>query len=169
MEDQTLFRDRENYIRNNKLQDYHDMMSQIFKEMKNIRDSGGLKLTLDFGDHGTLDMIDIPVIQFIIGDCKDKYILYGRKGSHSLNKKGLCRDCNISRAYEDNTYIGSALKCDYITINEIVGQKKDHIEKYSFLPINTCFTNISFGGCLRDLYGGIPADKLHAIILGLCK
>ena len=43
-------------------------MSQIFKEIKDIRDSGGLKLTLDFDDHGTHDVIAIPVIQFIIVD-----------------------------------------------------------------------------------------------------
>ena len=28
----TLFHDRKNYVRNDKLQDYHNMMSQIFKE-----------------------------------------------------------------------------------------------------------------------------------------
>ena len=32
-----------------KLQDYHDMMSKIFKELKQIRDCGGIKLTLNLG------------------------------------------------------------------------------------------------------------------------
>ena len=30
IEDQTLFRDKKNYVRNDKLQDYHDMISKIF-------------------------------------------------------------------------------------------------------------------------------------------
>ena len=40
--------DQKNYVRNEKIQDYHDMMAKIFEEMKYIRDSGGIKLTLDF-------------------------------------------------------------------------------------------------------------------------
>ncbi len=68
MEDYKLFRDQKNYVRNDKLQDYHDTMSHIFKEMKYIRDSGGLKHTLDFVEHGIHDGIAVPVIQFIIGD-----------------------------------------------------------------------------------------------------
>ena len=38
IEDQTLFRDQKNYVRQEKLQDYLDMMSKIFEEMKYIRD-----------------------------------------------------------------------------------------------------------------------------------
>ena len=41
-------------------------------------------------------VIAIPVIQFIIGDCKGNDLLCGRKGGHHLNMKGLCRDCNIA-------------------------------------------------------------------------
>ena len=129
VEDQKLFRDQKNYVRNDKLQDYHDMMSQIFKEMKDIRDSGGLKLTLDFGEHGRHDVIAIPVIQFIIGDCKGNDTLCGRKGGHSLNMNGLCRDCTISPMDGDNTYIGAPLKCKYINVSDIAGQTDDHIEQ----------------------------------------
>ena len=60
-------------------------MSQIFNEMKNIRESGGLKLTLNFGSHSTHNVITIPLIQFIIGDCKGNDILCIRKGGHSLS------------------------------------------------------------------------------------
>ena len=62
VEDQGLFRDQKNYIRQEKLQDYHDMMSKISKEIKDIRDCGGIKLTLNFGIHGKHDIIAIPVI-----------------------------------------------------------------------------------------------------------
>ena len=49
VEDQKLLCDQKNYIRCDKMQDYHDMMSKIFHEMKSIYNSGGVKLTLDFG------------------------------------------------------------------------------------------------------------------------
>ena len=41
---------------------------------------------------------------------------------------GLFRDCNVSPMHDDNTYIGSCLKCDYTQISDIVGQSHDHIK-----------------------------------------
>ena len=46
------------------------MMGKIFNEMRVIRESGGIKITLDFINNKTHDIIAIPVVQFIIGDCK---------------------------------------------------------------------------------------------------
>ena len=109
IEDQKLFRDQKNYVRNERLQDYHDMMAKIFEEMKQIRECGGIKLTLDFGKDGTHEVIAIPVIQYIIGDCKGNDTLCGRKGGHSLGMKGLCQDCNITPDDGDNTCIGGPL------------------------------------------------------------
>ena len=56
------------------------MLTCIFKEMKDIRDQGGIKLTLDFGEWLKHDVVAIPVIQFVIGDCKGKDLLCERKG-----------------------------------------------------------------------------------------
>ena len=168
IEDQTLFRDQKNYVRHEKLQDYHDMMSKIFEEMKYIRDCGGIKLTLDFGKHGKHNVIAIPVIQYIIGDCKGNDTLCGRKGGHSLNMKGLCRDCNIPPDDGDNICIDAPLICKYITKNDIEGKSKEELEKFSFIPIHNCFSQLSFGGDPRGIYGGTPAEILHAVLLGLC-
>ena len=44
------------------------MIWKIFKEIKEIRDNGGIGLTLDFGSDRKHDEIIIPVIRFIIGD-----------------------------------------------------------------------------------------------------
>ena len=82
---------------------------------------------------------------------------------------GLCRDCNISPADRDNIYISSGLKCDYITIHDIVGKTKEHTESFSFIPINNCFTHLSFGGYPRSIYGGTPAEIVHTVLLGLCE
>lgn len=70
VQDQKLFCDQKNYIKNEKAQDYHEMIGKIFKEMTDVRDSGDIQLTLDVGNNRNHDVIVIPVIQFIIGDYK---------------------------------------------------------------------------------------------------
>ena len=169
IEDQNLFRDQDCYVRNEKAQDYHDMITCIFKEMKDIRDDGGIKLTLDFGESVKHDVIAIPVIQFIIGDCKGNDLLCGRKGGHSLLMNGLCRDCNIQPMYADDTCIGKELRCKFITLDDVKGKDEKELERYSFLPIKNCFHDLSFGGCNRNIYGATPAELLHAVLLGLCE
>ena len=164
IEDQTLFRDQDCYVRNEKAQDYHDMLTCIFKEMKDIRDQGGIKMTLDFGESLKHDVVAIPVIQFIIGDCKGNDLLCGRKGGHSLLMNGLCRDCNIEPKFGDDTCIGKELRCQFITMDDVMGKDENELERYSFLPIKNCFHNISFGGCNRNIYGGTPAELLLSLI-----
>ena len=100
---------RKRLSKQERLQDYHDMMSKVFQEMKQIRDCGGIKLILNFGVHGKHDVIAIYVIQYIIGDFKGNDILCGRKGGHSLQIQGLCRDCNIHPSEGDNTCINRPL------------------------------------------------------------
>ena len=60
------------------------MIGKIFQEMKEIRDNGGIRLILDLGSGRMHDTIAIPVIKFIIGDCKGNDILCGRKGDIPL-------------------------------------------------------------------------------------
>ena len=84
---------------------YPDMLACIFREMKEIRENGGLKLSLNFGGTKKYDVIAIPVIQFIIGDCKGNDLLCGRKGGHSLLMNGLCRDCDVKPEFGDETCI----------------------------------------------------------------
>ena len=72
------------------------MLSRIFQEMHHIRQSSGIRLTLDFGDNRIHQVIAIVVIQCIIGDCKGNDMLCGRMGGHTLQMKGICRDCDIS-------------------------------------------------------------------------
>ena len=169
VQDQTLFHNQSTYVRDDKAQDYHDMMAKIFQEMKEIRDSGGIKLCLDFGGGEKHDVIAIPVIQFIIGDCKGNDLLCGRKGGHHIRMKGLCRDCDISPEDGDDVCIEKDLICSFHSIDTIVGHSKEELDKYSFLPIRNCFTDLSFGGCSRNIYGATPAEILHAILLGLCE
>ena len=129
--------------------------------MKAIRDNGGIKLTLDFGNNKKHGVIAIPVIQFIIGDYKGNDLLCGRMGGHSLNMKGLCRDCDISPDNGNNTCIDQRLLCSFHNMNNIVSKSEVELQEYSFLPIKNMFHNISFRSCDRNIYGGTPTKKWH--------
>ena len=65
------------------------MLSQIFKEMRDIRKHGGIHITLDFGCDMKHYVIAIPIIQLIIGDCKENDLLCVQKVGHSLQMNGL--------------------------------------------------------------------------------
>lgn len=65
------------------------MIGKMLKGMEDIRDSSGIQLTLDFDNNKKHDVIAIPVIHFIIGDCNGNDVLCGRKLNHSLNMTGL--------------------------------------------------------------------------------
>ena len=54
-------------------------------------------------------------------------------------------------------------------MDDVLNKSKEELEKHSFLPIDNCFSHISFGGCNRNIYGGTPAEMLHAVLLGLCE
>ena len=82
------------------------MLSTNFQEMKQICDSGGIRLTLDVGPSKRYDVILILVIQFIIGDCKGNDLLCDRKGGHALNMNGSYRDYDIKPCDGDNICIG---------------------------------------------------------------
>ena len=170
VQDQKLFRDFMSYVRDDKAQDYHDMIGHIFSEFREIRMKGGMKVNLDFGEGVVHDVNIIPVIQFIIGDCKGNDLLCGRKGGHSLKMRGLCRDCNVSPDVGDDTCIDiEGLKCTYHSKSTIEGKTKDELDDISFLHIRNAFSNLSFGGCERNIWGATPAEILHALQLGLCE
>ena len=56
------------------------MLSQFFKEMKEIRANGGIRITSDFGNDVKHNFIAILFIQFIIGNCKGNDLSMWKKG-----------------------------------------------------------------------------------------
>ena len=173
VEDQKLFRDSRSYVRDEKAQDYHDMMSHIFKEFKQIHDCGGMKVNLDFrhcGGENLGEYILIPVIQYIIGDCKGNDLLCGRMSGHSLKMKGACRDCFISP--ESLDYLpkdNENLVCTFIQKENLEGKDSAYLKSKSFLDVHNAFSHLSFGGCKRGIWGATPVEILHAVQLGLCE
>ncbi len=178
VEDQKLFRNSNSYVRDEKAQDYHDMMTHIFSEFKAIRDNGGMKVRIDFSKYNGVnrEYIIIPVIQFIIGDCKGNDLLCGRMAGHSLMMKGGCRDCDITPGnldeiplFDDNDPGSFALPCKFHDKTSIVGKTDTQLKSMSFLNIRNTFSQISFGGCNRSIWGATPLEILHAVQLGLCE
>ena len=144
VEDQKLFRDFHSYIRDDKAQDYHDMLSHIFSEFKTIRDNGGLRVNLELDGRKTYDVNLIPVIQFIIGDCKGNDLLCGRMSGHSLKMKGLCRDCNITPDEGDDICLNTPLKCEFHTKHTIEGKSQEELARMSFMNIRNAFSALCF-------------------------
>ena len=168
VEDQTTFSEQEMYERSDKAQDYHLMMSHIFKEFKEIQDAGGILLDLEFDGKKTR-VRAVPVIAFIIGDCKGNDLLCLRKGGHHVKMKGLCRDCNISPDDGDETCIEGPLICQFLKKSDVTGKTEEELAEISFLYGTNCFHSLDFGGGNHNICSATPAELLHAVELGLCE
>ena len=88
----------------------------------------------------------VPIIAFIIGDCKGNDLLCLQKGGHHLKMKGLCRDCNIVPDDRDNTCIGGPLVCQFLKKSDIVGKTERELAEISFLYGTNNIHSLSFGG-----------------------
>ena len=65
------------YVYKKKMQDYHDMLTHIFSKFKSTYKNDGTKITIDLKyEMGYWVNMLIPVIQFIIGDCKPNDFLW---------------------------------------------------------------------------------------------
>ena len=125
-----------------------------------IRQSGGICLILELGSNQIHEVLAIPTIQFIIGECKDNNLLCGRIAIHMLTMKDLCRDYNISPDDGYDFCIGKQLTCKLRTKETIVGKSRKGLDAFTFSPIDNCFSILSFGGCQRNSYGITPAEIL---------
>ena len=146
-----------------KIQDYHDMMTHILKDMVRIQEGGGIEMTLTIGDKSFTGTAKLPV-QFVIGDCKGNDILCGRYGSHGEKVKHLVRDCDIQCEDADNP----DHVCRYFTEAEVQGWTVAQCKEMSFHKIRNAFWNVSFGGDEYGIYGSTPPEPLHVFQMGLC-
>ena len=167
VEDQANFKDTTGYVQGRKMQDYHDMLKQVFAELKSIYDNGGLRVNIDFQDSKGLreDIIIVPVIQYIIGDCKGNDVLCGRKGTHHLGSPWLCRDCNCPSNQASNP----TFQCRPISMNDIKNATEQELTDMSHYLIDNAFWDLPFGGCPLSIHGNSPAEFLHNVEMGKCK
>ena len=146
------------------------IIKHIFADFKMISDNGGVRLSLDFGNGDKYDnLVALPVIQFIIGDCEGHDSLCGRKKGHTRKSLGLCRDCNIKTNEEpSNPNIGRRLTCTWNTVQNMTENDGARAKELSFYHPNTsAFLDLSFGGCRRGVFGNTPPEILHQIKLGI--
>ncbi len=146
-----------------KIQDYHDMMTHILKDMVRIQECGGIEMTLTIGDKSFSGTAKVPV-QFVIGDCKGNDILCGRYGSHGEKVMHLVRDCDI--LFEDADDPDHV--CRYFTEAEVQGWTVAECKEMSFHKIRNAFWNVNFGGDEYGIYGSTPPEPLHVFQMGLC-
>ena len=135
------------------MQDYHDMVSHIFKELREIQEAGDILMDLDFHDGNVhKDVIVYPDIQYVMCDCKGADVLCGRKGTHSLDTPWLCRDCNVpSRRGHDTEFI-----CQWTKMSNIKGKMKEELASMSHFKVKSnAFYKITMGKCENKIFMAI--------------
>lgn len=148
-----------------KAQDVHaiiDLVLQDFKSIQGKERGFEWTLTLNGVQHHVVFKL---AVQVIIGDCKGNDLLCGRYGSHSLNVKRLCRDCNVeSRHGDDHNHI-----CKFLSRRDIENRSKENMNDLSFHLIENAFSDVCFGArdlCITEV---TPPEPLHGFKLGICK
>lgn len=165
VEDQKSFEHARGYIQEERFQDYHDMITKVFEEMKKIHDAGEWKWTLSFNDGNDLhvhkDMIVIPCIQYFIGDYKNHDVFCGRLRTHSLKTPLLCRHCKCPSIEAENP----EYQCQILTKDDFIGKSACELKIMSHVKIKNAFYDLPMmdGG---NVYTNTPPETLHAILLG---
>ena len=165
IEDQKLFKDTNGYVGPEKYQDYHDMISHVFREFKEVYDSGGWKLDLQFNDncsdHVHENVRVLPIIQYFIGDCKNHDVFCGRVSSHNLNTPWLCRDCNCPSMEADN----KEFMCRFVTKLDFMNKTDKELKAMSHHKIKNAFYDLPLLD-VGNVHTNTPPEALHAILLG---
>ena len=148
-----------------KVQDVHAMLSLVMEDFRELQGkNGGFAWNLEL-DGRTFDVVFKLAIQVIIGDCKGNDLLCGRYGSHHINIKRLCRDCDVlSVMGDDSNHI-----CRFVTKQDIENRSKEEINDLSFHWIKNAFSDVYFGARNLGITEVTPPEPLHGFRLGLCK
>ena len=65
-----LYNSSKDYVNAIKIKDYHDMVSYVLKELKEIYRGGNIEVNIDLQHgNGQINIQLLPVIQFIMSDC----------------------------------------------------------------------------------------------------
>lgn len=160
--------DEAGYVKNisssEKVQDYHDMMAHILKDLVRIQQNGGIEMTLSIGNKKSFTGTAKVPVQFVIGDCKGNDILCSRYGSHGERVRHLVWDCDV--LFEDSDNPDHV--CRYFTEGEVQGWDNAQCKEMLFHKIRNAFWDIDFGGDEYGIYGATPPEPLHVFQMGLC-
>jgi hypothetical protein len=110
--------------------------------------NNGMQWTLDLGNGLSHKVVlKMPFLQFVVGDCEGHDKLVGRFIGHTMNIKGLCRDCNIPTQHSDN----ENWLCTYFMHDDMEQLSEDELRQLSFHPIDNGLRDVSVGGCPREI------------------
>jgi hypothetical protein len=147
-----------------RLQEYHDILRFLMRDLKKIQEEG-FPWILDVGDGMKHNVVLKMPIQFIIGDCEGHDKLVGRFKGHTMNIKGLCRDCDIPTRHSDDV----DWLCTYFVDEVMKTLTAEQLRQLSFHSIENGFNGISVGGCPRGIRTLFNPEMLHLFKAGQCE
>ena len=103
----------------------------------------------------------LPVIQYLIGDCKNHHIFCGRLSTHTLKTPWLCRDCNCPSLKADD----ENFECRFLTKLDFLGKTEDELRQMSHVKIRNAFYDLPMLD-IGNVHSNTPPEALHAILLG---
>jgi hypothetical protein len=148
-----------------KIQEYHDVLREVFKELQDIQKSGISWKFPNDDKHpmcGKKVVLKVP-IQIIIRDCEGHDKLCGRCASHLQSVKGLCRECDVPTIHADDI----EWKCISRKPSDIAGKSAEELQMISFYAIQNALSEISFGCLNRGYFAALVPEILHVLKIGL--
>jgi hypothetical protein len=112
-----------------RMQEYHDILRFLMNDLKKIQVEG-FPWVLDVGEGRKQNVVLKMPLQFVIGDCEGHDKLVGRFKGHTMNIKGLCRDCNIPTVDSDDV----DWLCTYFVEETMNRLSPEELRQLSFTP-----------------------------------
>ena len=147
-----------------RLQEYHDILRFLLKDLTTIQ-ADGFPWILDLGTEQKHNVVLKMPLQFVIGDCEGHDKLVGRFKGHTMNIKGLCRDCDVPTDDSDDVH----WLCHYFEEDAIQGLSEEELRQKSFYKIINGFDDVSVGGCTRGIRTLFNPEILHLFKSGHCE
>ena len=111
------------------------------------------------------DVIIVPVIKYIIGNCKGNNIHCSKKITLTLSTLRLCRDCNIPSLQADDV----DLKCVMAKMPDFKDKTKQELNEKSHYQIKNVHHDLPYGGDPYNMHSRSPLELLHNLQMGNCN
>ena len=139
-----------------KPQDMHDVYKYLMSEIKYLQSEGGFHWDLEIGGK-SYPIVFKVALQFIIGDCEGHDEICGRKKGHSLQMKGLCRDCDCLPSQSDNP----DHNCHFFKSSDLQTASEEVLAEQGFHFIANAFYDIDMGYNPGGIFSATPPEHLH--------
>lgn len=139
-----------------KVHNLHCIFLFLMKELIHLQENGGFHWDLEIGDR-VHKVVFKPAVQFIIGDCEGHDDICARKKGHTLEMKGLCRDCNCKpNDADDPDHI-----CHFFEKRIMEEIDPSLLKERGFHDIENAFSKVEMGSNPGGIYNATPTEHLH--------